>query len=116
MVPGKAFEIVINIAALGIIAAWSSIMLCHIVFVRRAEAGQLTRPAFRLPLSPYTEFATIGFLASVIVLMWYDGGVGRDTVMLVPVIVIGLVVGWFVVRGRVRETSAAQDGAVDAGR
>ncbi|MFF5720770.1 amino acid permease [Streptomyces buecherae] len=110
VVPDKAFEIVINIAALGIISAWASIMLCHIVFVRRAEAGQLTRPSFQLPFSPFTEIATITFLAGVIVLMWYDGGVGRDTIMLAPIIVAALIAGWFVVRGRVREASAEREG------
>ena len=33
--------------------------------------------------------------------MWFDDGVGRQTVMLIPVLAVALVVGWFAVRGRV---------------
>ncbi|MDJ1131063.1 amino acid permease [Streptomyces iconiensis] len=102
VVPGKAFEIVLNIAALGIVSTWCTIMLCHLVFVRRARTGAVTRPSFRLPWSPYTEYVTIAFLVGVVVLMWNDPDVGRKTVMLVPVLAAALVAGWFGVRRRVR--------------
>ncbi|MGW8377440.1 amino acid permease [Streptomyces sp. ODS28] len=102
VVPGKAFEIVLNIASLGIISTWCIIMLCHLVFVRRAKQGLVERPSFRLPGSPVTEILTILFLLSIIVLMWGDPEVGRKTLMLVPVIAVALVGGWFAVRKRVR--------------
>ncbi|MFC8517297.1 hypothetical protein [Streptomyces sp. NPDC057257] len=38
----------------------------HLVFVRRAKAGLLSRPAFRLPGSPVTETSTIAFLLAVL--------------------------------------------------
>ncbi|GAA2609494.1 amino acid permease [Streptomyces axinellae] len=107
--PGKAFEIVLNIASLGIISTWCTIMLCHLVFVRRSKAGLVERPSFRLPGSPYTEYVTIAFLLGVIALMWNDPDVGRKTVLLVPVIAVALVVGWYAVRRRV--ASAAQESA-----
>lgn len=44
---------------------------------------------------------TIAFLASVMVLMYADGGAGRTTVLFLPLIAVALVVGWFAVRGRV---------------
>ncbi|WP_431981080.1 amino acid permease [Streptomyces qinglanensis] len=109
LVPGKAFEIVLNIAALGIVSTWCTIMLCHWVFVRRARAGLVERPAFRLPGSPVTEWVTIAFLVGVVVLMWNDPDVGRRTVLLVPVIAAALTAGWFAVRGRVRALSAERD-------
>lgn len=108
VVPGKAFEIVLNIAALGIISTWCTIMLCHIVFVGRAKAGLVARPSFRLPGSPVTEWVTIAFLVGVVVLMWNDPDVGRKTVMLVPVIAAALVGGWYAVRGRVRALAAEE--------
>ncbi len=107
--PGKAFEIVINIAALGIISTWCTIMVCHMAFVRRAKAGLLERPRFRLPGTPVTDIATIVFLLGVIVLMWFDKGVGRQTVLMVPVLAAALVVGWFVVRGRVRRIAEERE-------
>ncbi|KOG70422.1 amino acid permease [Streptomyces varsoviensis] len=104
--PKDAFEIVINIAALGVISAWCMIMLCHLAFVRRSRQGLLERPKFRLPGTPVTDIVTIAFLLGVIVLMWYDGGVGRRTVMIVPIIAAALVAGWFATRGRVAQAVA----------
>ncbi len=107
--PGKAFEIVINIAALGIISTWCTIMVCHMVFVRRSKAGLVRRPRFRLPGTPVTDIATIAFLLGVIVLMWFDDGVGRQTVMLIPVLAAALVGGWFAVRGRVNRIAEERE-------
>ncbi|BBJ46076.1 L-asparagine permease [Streptomyces antimycoticus] len=103
VVPDKAFEIVLNFAAIGILSTWAVIMLCHLLFWRRAQAGQLTRPGYRLPGSPYTEIVTLGFLASVLVLMWADGGASRLTVMALPAILAALVIGWFASRGRMKD-------------
>ncbi|MGI5169206.1 amino acid permease [Spirillospora sp. CA-253888] len=112
-VPAKAFEIVLNFAAIGILGTWAMIMISHLLFVRKAERGELTRPSYRLPGSPWTEVVTLVFLVSVVVLMWFDyDGAGHTTVMAVPVIVIALVVGWFCCRGRVRELQAAREGAL----
>jgi L-asparagine permease len=89
------------VASLGIISTWVIIMICHLVFVRRARAGLLTRPSFRLPGSPVTETVTILFLLAVLGLMWNDPEVGRKTLLLIPVIAVLLVGGWFAVRRRV---------------
>jgi L-asparagine permease len=102
LVPSSAFEIVLNIASLGIITTWVIIMLAHLAFVRRARALLLARPHFRLPGSPVTEVATIVFLLSVLVLMGQDAEVGRRTLYLVPVVAAALVVGWYAIRGRLR--------------
>ncbi len=112
--PGKAFEIVINIAALGIISTWCTIMVCHMVFVRRAKEGLVERPRFRLPGTPVTDIATIVFLLGVIVLMWFDDGVGRQTVLLIPVLAAALVGGWYAVRGRVGRIAADRELAQQA--
>lgn len=52
VVPADAFEIVLNLAAIGIIATWGMIMVCHLFFWRKTRAGELSRPAYRLPGSP----------------------------------------------------------------
>ncbi|GAA2302787.1 amino acid permease [Streptomyces violaceusniger] len=105
VVPSKAFEIVLNFAAIGILSTWAMIMLCHLLFWRRARAGQVSRPGYRLPGSPYTEIVTLGFLASVLVLMWADGGPSRLTVMALPAILAALVIGWYAARSRMKDPS-----------
>ncbi|NUS27043.1 MAG: L-asparagine permease, partial [Streptomyces sp.] len=77
----------------------------HLLFWQKTEKGELTRPGYRLPGSPWTELVTLAFLASVLVLMYADGGVGRTTVLCLPLIVGALVAGWYAVRGRVARTA-----------
>ncbi|MFE9021325.1 amino acid permease [Streptomyces sp. NPDC007808] len=101
LMPAQAFEIVLNVASLGIISTWVIIMVCHLVFVRRAKAGLVARPSFRLPGSPVTEIATIAFLLACLGMMWNDPEVGRKTLLLIPVIAAMLVGGWYAVRHRV---------------
>ncbi|MEU1164590.1 L-asparagine permease, partial [Streptomyces sp. NPDC005921] len=109
VVPADAFEIVLNFAAIGIISTWGMIMLCHLLFWRKTQNGELIRPGYRLPGSPWTEIVTLAFLASVLVLMYADGGAGRTTVLCVPLIVAALVAGWYAVRRRVARPSAGTD-------
>lgn len=107
VMPDEAFELVINFASIGILGTWGMIMICSLLFWRRAEAGRVTRPGYRLPWAPYTQIVTLGFLAAVLVLMWMDGGVGRTTVACLPLIAAALVGGWFLVRRRVKATAEA---------
>jgi L-asparagine permease len=100
IVPEKAFEIVLNLASIGILSTWGIIVICHLLFVRAAKRGEVERPAFRLPFSPFTEIATLIFLVSVAVLMAGDE-VGRITLLAIPVLIALLVGGWFAVRGNI---------------
>ncbi|MFN1189634.1 amino acid permease [[Kitasatospora] papulosa] len=111
VVPGQAFEIVLNFASIGILGTWGMIMLCSLAFWYRSQDGRTTRPAYRLPWAPYTQIVTLLFLVGVVFLMWWGGGVGRTTVTLVPLIAAALVGGWFLVRGRVREMARARQDA-----
>jgi L-asparagine permease len=110
VVPDEAFETVLNMSALGTITAWSLIVLCHLRLVRRWKAGTAERPRFRLPGSPWTAYATLVFLAAVLVLMALDHPVGTWTVATIAVTVPALVGGWFAVRGRVRTIAAERAG------
>ncbi|MDT9686611.1 amino acid permease [Streptomyces sp. TRM76323] len=106
VMPGEAFELVLNFASIGILGTWGMIMICSLLFWRRAEEGRVVRPAYRLPGAPYTQVATLLFLVSVLFLMWWGGGVGRTTVACLPLIAALLVGGWFAVRKRVLALAA----------
>ncbi|GHG48216.1 MULTISPECIES: amino acid permease [Amycolatopsis] len=109
LVPKEAFDIVLNFAAIGILATWAIIVLCHLLFVRRAKRDGLERPSFRLPFSPYTEIATLVFLAAVVVLMGFDE-TGRITLLALPAILVALVAGWFGVRKRIDMRAFDEEG------
>lgn len=104
VVPEEAFEIVLNFASIGILGTWAMIVLSHLLFVRKADRGEVRRPHYRLPLSPYVQIATLAFFAAIVVLMAFDD-IGRITVLALPVLLVAFVVGWFCVRGRI-DTSA----------
>ncbi|ORT60031.1 amino acid permease [Streptomyces sp. CB03238] len=108
VMPGEAFEIVLNLASIGILGTWGMIMLCSLLFWSRSKDGRVTRPSYRLPWAPYTQIVTLVFLASVLFLMWWGGGVGRTTVNCLPLIAALLVGGWFAVRKRVGALAASQ--------
>ncbi|WP_067541746.1 amino acid permease [Nocardia crassostreae] len=100
VMPHKAFEIVLNLAGLGIVGTWASIMICHWIFVRKAERGEYQRPEFRLPFAPVLNIATLGFLVAVVVLMFFDDEIGRITLVVFLGVVAAMVAGWYRVRGR----------------
>jgi L-asparagine permease len=101
VVPSMAFEIVLNMAALGIIASWGTIVVCQIQLYRWSKKGIMDRPSFRLWGSPYTGYVTLVFLVAVLVLMAMDPPIGTWTVASLVVIIPLLVIGWFAVRKRV---------------
>lgn len=111
VVPADAFEIVLNMAALGIIASWGMIVLCQLALYRLAKRGEAQRPAFRMIGAPYTGYLTLAFLAAVIVLMAFDSPVGTWTVASIIVIIPALMIGWYASRGRINDIAAARASA-----
>ncbi|MDR3659452.1 MAG: amino acid permease [Mycobacterium sp.] len=110
VVPAQAFEIVLNMAALGIIASWATIVICQLQLFRWSQRGELVRPAFRMWGAPYTGYATLAFLAGVLVLMAFDKPVGTWTVATLVIIVPALIAGWYAARGRVLEIARQRQG------
>jgi L-asparagine permease len=100
--PSNAFEIAVNFSALGIICMWIMIMVCNLALQRAARRGRVTRPAYRLPFAPYSNYISIAFLVLVFVLSWFDVPAGRTMIYGSPGIAALLVGGWFIVRGRVK--------------
>ncbi len=101
IVPARAFEIVLNIASLGILSSWATIVLCQLALWRRWRRGEMERPAFRMFGAPYTGIATLVFLAVMLVLMAFDRPVGTWTVASLVILIPALIIGWFAARSRV---------------
>ncbi|MBI3212542.1 MAG: amino acid permease [Mycobacterium sp.] len=106
-VPEEAFNIALDLSALGIISTWAMIMACQIQLYRWEQKGILQRPKFRLPGTPYTSYATLIFLFAVTALMCYE-----NIWNLIAIFVIGpmLVAGWYAVRPKVLSMAEARVG------
>jgi len=109
-VPEQAFEIVLNVAALGIVSSWGMIVLCQMRLQAWAKRGLLERPAFRMPGAPVTGYLTLIFLVGVLVLMAFDWPVGTLTIGSLVLIIPALILGWFACRGRILEIAIARHG------
>jgi L-asparagine permease len=107
LVPAQAFEIVLNVASVGIIMTWATIVLCQIQLKRWADKGWLKRPSFRMFGAPYTGYLSLLFLISVLIMVFIDS----PLTMLVTAIASALMVaGWYACRHRIREIAEARDG------
>ncbi|WP_433199876.1 amino acid permease [Nocardia sp. CA-107356] len=110
MVPERAFEIVLNMASLGIIASWATIVLCQLQLWRWWKRGTLQRPEFRMWGAPWTGLLTLVFLFFVVVLTGVDYPVGTWTVASLVVIIPALIIGWYAARKRVLAIAAMRGG------
>ncbi|WP_130347027.1 amino acid permease [Herbihabitans rhizosphaerae] len=102
VVPKQAFDLAIAVASIGVLASWASLIYSQIRLHAKAKRGELERPKFRVPGSPYTGYATLAFLLLVLVLMAFSSGVERYAFYLVPVVALTLAVGWWVLSRRRR--------------
>lgn len=108
VLPDSAFEIVINLAAIGVLAGWGTIVACHLKFVSLANKGVYERPHYRAPFTPYINWLTLLFMASVLVLMGLSYPIGTYTLLASLLFIPALWFGWRLVRGRVGEVADAQ--------
>ncbi|MFF1876110.1 amino acid permease, partial [Kitasatospora herbaricolor] len=110
IVPEDAFNIVVNIASLGIVTSWGMIILCQMQLRRWAMQGKIERPSFRLFGAPFTSYLTLAFLVAVVVLMAFDYPTGTYTVASLVVIIPALIVGWYASRNRILAIARERQG------
>ena len=94
LLPSQIFEIVLNLASLGIISTWCFILLSQIKLRQAINAGRIAPTGFAMPGAPFTSWATILFFCSIIVLMAFDYPTGSFSVACIPILAIILFVGW----------------------
>jgi L-asparagine permease len=100
IVPKEAFDIAIAIASLGVVATWATIIVCQMRLRTASLRGEVERPAYRMPGAPYTGWATLVFLALVIVLMAFAGPAEQVAFWSIPVLAVVLFIGWRVIQNR----------------
>jgi L-asparagine permease len=100
LLPSLVFEIVLNIASLGIVSTWAFIVVCQMKLRQAQDRNQVERVGFRMPFAPFTSWLTLVFLASVLVLMAFDYPDGTYTIAAIPVVAILLALGWIALKGR----------------
>ena len=99
--PGDAFDIVMNLAGIGIAGTWGAILVTHLAFLRQVDDGKEVRPAYRMPGAPWTNYAALAFFTVVVASNLTDPA-GRWTLALFAVVLVMMVAGWYAVRGRIR--------------
>ncbi|WP_104061579.1 amino acid permease [Arthrobacter sp. 4R501] len=107
LMPAQAFEIVLNVASVGIIMTWATIVLCQIQLKRWADKGWLKRPSFRMFGAPYTGYLSLLFLASVLVMVFIESPL---TMLVTAIASVLMVFGWYACRARIREIAETRDG------
>ncbi|WP_344682358.1 amino acid permease [Saccharopolyspora taberi] len=105
VVPKEAFDIATSISALGVIATWAALLHAQTRLRKRAASGELVRPAYRMPGSPYTNWVVLAFLVLIVLLAGFsDETAVRWSFYAVPVVAVAVAVGWRLVRGRASST------------
>jgi L-asparagine permease len=98
LVPSQVFEIVLNIASLGIVSTWGFIIVCQMKLRQAQDRKAVPRVSFRMPMAPFSAWLTLGFLAGVLVLMAFDYPVGTFTMAATPALAICLLIGWLALK------------------
>lgn len=96
--PTQIFEIVLNMASLGILSTWSFIVLCQIKLRKAINRGDLPATSFPMPWAPASSWLTLAFFAGVLVLMAFDYPNGTWTICCIPLLAVLLTIGWKLAR------------------
>ena len=99
LLPSQVFEIVLNVASLGIVSTWGFIVVCQMMLRRSINRGETEPVAFRMPFAPFTSWLTLAFLLGVLVLMAFDYPDGTYTIAAIPFVAVLLWAGWLVMKG-----------------
>lgn len=101
ILPSDAFDIIMNLAGIGIAGTWGMILVTHLAFLKKVKAGEETRPDYKMPGAPYTNYLAIAFFV-IVVLSNLTSDSGRWTLALFVLVVVAMVAGWYYVRNRIQ--------------
>ncbi|AIA72527.1 aromatic amino acid transport protein [Pectobacterium atrosepticum SCRI1043] len=94
LIPGKAFELLMALVVSALVINWAMISLAHLKFrAQKDKEGTVTK--FKALLYPLGNYICLLFLAGILVIMFLTPGI-QISVMLIPVWLIILGVGYFI--------------------
>ena len=93
-VPQRAFDIATSLASLGVLATWTTILVCQMRLRARAQRGDLERPSYQMPWSPITNWVALAVLALVLVLMPFANSEQAIAFACLPFLAAALWYGW----------------------
>ncbi|RJQ75828.1 amino acid permease [Pseudonocardiaceae bacterium YIM PH 21723] len=94
------FEIVTAVASIGVVVTWITFLYCQTQLRKRALAGELERPSYRIPGAPWTNWISIIFLAGTVFVMPFSGPDNEMAFYGLPVVIVLLIIGWQVIKRR----------------
>ncbi|MGX9213848.1 amino acid permease [Mycobacteroides abscessus subsp. abscessus] len=111
VIPARAFETALDVAALGILASWATIVICQLRLYQWSRHGILKRGKFQMPGAPYTGYATVVFLIAVLLLMCYEN---YWNLVAIGIFTPLLIIGWYLQRDRVMRLAQERVGYTGA--
>ncbi|WP_225181941.1 amino acid permease [Pectobacterium aroidearum] len=94
LIPGKAFELLMALVVSALVINWAMISLAHLKFrAQKDKEGTVTK--FKALFYPMGNYICLLFLAGILVIMFLTPGI-QISVMLIPVWLIILGVGYFI--------------------
>ncbi|TDD95378.1 amino acid permease [Actinomadura rubrisoli] len=97
VVPDKAFEYITSVSTGGAILVWAVILVSHMIYRRRATAGQLPKSSYRMPWAPYTNWMVLAFFVFVTVTIAWESDTRVALYVMAGWLAL-VVVGWPIAR------------------
>ncbi|QJC28616.1 amino acid permease [Enterobacteriaceae endosymbiont of Plateumaris consimilis] len=99
----KILEIMISISSLGIISAWTFIILCQMKLRKAINLGKIKKVNFKMPGAPFTSWLTLCFLMFVTISMFFTYPNCIYLIICILILTIILCIGWLKVKKNVKK-------------
>ncbi|CAI2787096.1 General aromatic amino acid permease [Serratia grimesii] len=108
LIPGRAFELLMALVVSALVINWAMISLAHLKF-RAAKNREGVEPKFKAFWYPFSNYLCLVFMAGILVIMYLTPGI-QISVLLIPVWVAVLAIGYAVKQRSQRAVSATNRG------
>ncbi|WP_269936137.1 amino acid permease [Serratia liquefaciens] len=108
LIPGRAFELLMALVVSALVINWAMISLAHLKF-RAAKNREGVEPKFKAFWYPFSNYLCLVFMAGILVIMYLTPGI-QISVLLIPVWVAILAIGYIVKQRSQRAMSATSRG------